>query len=259
MKFVQDHEALSTPGPNMDMKERSEPVRRLQFPLPANINAPVSSHVVPSRAAPLRPSRKWYLSGGKRLFETALIFLTMPLWAPIMLLCAFALWLEGGQPFYIQDRLGKGGRRFRIVKLRTMVRDADALLADHLARDPALRREWDRTQKLKNDPRVTRVGAFLRMTSLDELPQFLNVLRGDMSLVGPRPMLPEQLPLYGDAQAYFALKPGITGLWQVSARNESRFDYRAKVDAEYYADVSLVHDALLIARTVVVVLRRTGY
>ena len=99
MKFVQDHEALSTPGPNMDMRERAEPTRRLQISLPANINAPVSSRAASSGTTPLRSSRKWYLSGGKRLFETALIILTVPLWAPLMLLCAFALWLEGGQPF----------------------------------------------------------------------------------------------------------------------------------------------------------------
>lgn len=203
--------------------------------------------------------RGGYARAGKYVLDVALILLTAPLWLPIVAICALALWLEGGQPFYWQDRLGRGGARFRIVKLRTMVRDADARLAECLARDPALRAEWDATQKLKHDPRVTRVGAFLRATSLDELPQFWNVLRGEMSLVGPRPMMPEQLPLYGDPKAYFALRPGITGLWQVSARNESRFDYRATLDAVYLASLSPLRDLQLMLRTVGVVLRRTGY
>ncbi len=234
----------------------------IQLPQAANLNAPVIAAPRPFSLASSRQrdaGKGWYLNWGKHAFESALILLTLPLWLPILMACTAALWLEGGQPFYWQGRLGKDGKRFHIVKLRTMVRDADARLAEYLASDPAMREEWETTQKLKKDPRITRVGAFLRATSLDEVPQFWNVLRGEMSLVGPRPMMPDQLPLYGDAHAYFALKPGITGLWQVSARNESRFDYRAKVDADYFLGVSLKFDALLIVRTVGVVLRQTGY
>ncbi|MEY8842595.1 sugar transferase, partial [Cribrihabitans sp. XS_ASV171] len=119
--------------------------------------------------------------------------------------------------------------------------------------------EWDSTQKLKNDPRITLVGDFLRKTSLDELPQLWNVLVGDMSIVGPRPMLPQQLPLYRLPEAYFSLRPGITGLWQVSARNEKGFDYRADMDAEYCNELGPVADLSILLRTVGVVLRRTGY
>jgi lipopolysaccharide/colanic/teichoic acid biosynthesis glycosyltransferase len=140
-----------------------------------------------------------------------------------------------------------------------MVRDADRQLAKLLEEDPELAAEWNRTQKLKQDPRITRVGRFLRRTSLDELPQLWNVVKGDMSLVGPRPMLPEQLPMYGRADSYFAVKPGITGIWQVSDRNESSFAYRQKTDREYDRKLSLSLDLRLLFRTVGVVLRGTGY
>ena len=201
----------------------------------------------------------WYRGVGKRGLDVLLVIASIPVSVPITLMCAIALWIESGLPFYRQDRLGKGARKFSILKLRTMVRDADAQLAYYLAKDPALRQEWETTQKLKADPRITRVGSFLRATSLDELPQLWNVLKGEMSLVGPRPMMPEQLPLYGDAKAYFALQPGITGIWQVSARNEKRFSFRAEVDTQYFRDVSPLCDLGLLLKTVGVVLRRTGY
>ncbi|WP_096869765.1 sugar transferase [Phaeobacter piscinae] len=200
-----------------------------------------------------------YASFGKRCLDIFLVLLTLPISLPLILMAALALWFEGGNPFYTQDRLGQRGRVFSILKLRTMVRDAEQLLERHLASDPAMRREWDETQKLKEDPRITPVGRFLRTTSLDELPQLWNVLIGEMSLVGPRPMMPDQLPLYGDATAYFELKPGITGLWQVSVRNESGFAVRARADADYHGDLCLRTDVDLIWRTVGVVLRGTGY
>lgn len=196
---------------------------------------------------------------GKRVLDLLLVALALPVALPIILISALCLWLESGLPFYSQDRLGQHGKRFRIFKLRTMVRDADAMLQRCLDEDPELKREWDTTQKLKNDPRITRVGRILRMTSLDELPQLWNVMTGEMSLVGPRPMLPEQLPLYGDASAYFAVKPGITGIWQVSTRNESSFASRAKADADYLRAMGVQLDLFLIWRTVGVVARGTGY
>ena len=133
------------------------------------------------------------------------------------------------------------------------------MLAYHLDADPQLRAEWDSTQKLKNDPRITSVGRFLRVTSLDELPQIWNVLKGEMSLVGPRPMMPDQLQMYGAPDAYFALRPGITGKWQVSARNESGFDARQTLDRDYLARLSFREDAKILRRTVGVVWRGTGY
>lgn len=200
-----------------------------------------------------------YLGFGKRLLDILLVIASAPVTLPIILLCVLALKLEGGSAFYRQDRLGRGGKLFSILKLRTMVPNADKRLEEYLANDPALRHEWDTTQKLKNDPRVTALGKALRATSLDELPQLWNVLIGDMSLVGPRPMMPEQLSMYGNPEPYFALRPGITGVWQVSARNESHFAYRSKIDAIYYSGVSAWGDVVLMARTVGVVLRRTGY
>ena len=196
---------------------------------------------------------------GKRLLDILLVLLLAPLALPLILLASLALWIEGGNPFYHQDRLGRHGERFRIYKLRTMVRNADKMLETCLAKDPELRAEWDATQKLKKDPRITRIGALLRKTSLDELPQLWNVLTGEMSLIGPRPMLPEQLPLYGDASYYFALRPGITGSWQVSARNEDLFTQRVGMDQSYAEDLSPWRDMVILFKTVGVVLRRTGY
>lgn len=228
---------------------------RFMIPAPANLDRPFPGF---SAQVASQATAGWYARSGKRALDLFLVFLTLPVSLPIIAICALALWLEGGQPFYWQARLGQGGRRFSIVKLRTMVRDADERLAHLLATDPAIRDEWNRTQKLRHDPRITRVGQILRATSLDELPQLWNVAKGEMSLVGPRPMLPEQLGLYGDAGHYEALKPGITGLWQVSTRNEKEFSYRARIDAAYCRSLSLGRDLLLMARTVGVVLRRTG-
>ncbi len=200
-----------------------------------------------------------YARIGKRVLDVALVILTLPVSVPLVLLFALALFVESGQPFYQQKRVGRGGREFSIWKLRTMVRDADARLATLLDSDIKLRAEWNATQKLKNDPRITPVGRFLRATSLDEVPQLFNVLLGDMSLVGPRPMLPDQLPLYGNPKAYFALRPGLTGLWQVSDRNESYFSYRSVLDRQYLKTLSIWQDLAIMLRTVSVVLRRTGY
>lgn len=215
---------------------------------------------VPVLSRPVIDSRAgWYGTWGKRGLDIVLTLLTLPLTLPVIGLCALLLWAEGGQPFYRQDRLGAAGRRFSILKLRTMTRDADARLAEYLAKDPGMALEWRTTQKLKRDPRITRVGRWLRVTSLDELPQLWNVLRGEMSLIGPRPMMPDQLPLYGDPQAYFALRPGISGFWQVSARNESHFAFRHETDADYFGQVSLATDVRVIFKTLGVVLRPTGY
>lgn len=200
-----------------------------------------------------------YLRVGKRIADILFVLIMLPILVPITLICALVLWVEGGQPFYCQNRLGEGGRLFCIFKLRTMCRDADAVLESCLATDPALRAEWDRTQKLKADPRITRVGEVLRKTSLDELPQFWNVLKGEMSVVGPRPMMPEQLPMYPDPAPYFALRPGITGLWQVSDRNANSFAHRATVDTDYHDRLSFLLDLRILIQTVGVVIRRTGY
>ncbi|MCB1331108.1 MAG: sugar transferase, partial [Maritimibacter sp.] len=181
-----------------------------------------------------------------------------PFVLPVVLLTALALWIEGGNPFYQQDRMRADGSRYKILKLRTMVQNADKKLAALLESDPALKREWEETQKLKCDPRITTIGRVLRVTSLDELPQLWNVLTGDMSLIGPRPMLPDQVAIY-KGPIYWGMQPGISGLWQVSERNDRNFDYRAEMDRIYRRQVTFREDLSILVRTVIVMARRTGY
>ncbi len=195
---------------------------------------------------------------GKRVLDVALVVLSVPLVVPLVLLISLLAMRDGSSPFYLQDRVGRHGRLFRLVKIRSMVPDADVLLAAHLAADPVACAEWESTQKLKSDPRITALGRLIRKTSLDELPQLWNVLVGDMSLVGPRPMMPQQKVLY-PGQAYFLLRPGITGPWQVSDRNESTFAARAVFDTRYAEHLSLKTDLNLLLRTLHVVARCTGY
>ena len=207
-----------------------------------------------------RPVKRhgFYRNGAKRACESFLILATAPVWFPLMIVMAILVATDGANPFFAQTRLGKGGREFRIWKLRTMVVDAEARLQAHLDRDPAARAQWDRTQKLKDDPRITRVGRILRKTSLDELPQLLNVLGGSMALVGPRPMMVNQRELY-HGRSYYQMRPGITGMWQISARNESEFVARVRYDDAYHRVLSFRTDLGIVLRTVSVVLRGTGY
>lgn len=198
-----------------------------------------------------------YRNGLKRALDLAIVLVVA---LPVLLFIgglALVLALQGCNPFYVQDRVGRGGRIYRMLKLRTMVADADATLEAYLEANPGARAEWDISQKLRNDPRITRFGRLLRKSSLDELPQLWNVLTGDMSLVGPRPMMPEQMELY-PGLAYYRLRPGITGPWQVSDRNKSAFSDRARFDNRYDHDVSLRHDLGLLVATVSVVFRGTG-
>lgn len=207
-------------------------------------------------AAPVR-GRILYREHFKRGLDILLVLLVAPIVLPLVALLAVLVALDGGSPFYSQDRLGLNGRRFRMWKLRSMITGADAALEAHLAANPAARAEWDRDQKLAHDPRITRLGKLIRRTSLDELPQLWNVLTGDMSLVGPRPMLPEQRALY-PGQAYFRLRPGLTGAWQVSDRNATTFAARAEFDLTYDRALSLLTDLTIILATFSVVLRATG-
>lgn len=194
----------------------------------------------------------------KRLLDILAVLAAAPVVLPVVAALAVLVARDGHAPFFRQARVGRGGRIFTLWKLRSMVPDAEARLADYLAGNPAARAEWNTTQKLKRDPRITRFGCFLRKTSLDELPQLWNVLKGDMSLVGPRPMMPDQQPLY-PGRAYYALRPGITGLWQISERNESTFAARAEFDAAYARSLSLSTDVRVLVATVGVVTRGTGY
>ena len=195
---------------------------------------------------------------GKRAFDISIIFAALPFVVVIVTLLAICVALRGGSPFYTQDRVGRGGRIYRIWKLRTMTVDADVRLAEYLAGNPEAMVEWTSTQKLKKDPRITPFGRFLRRSSMDELPQLWNVLRGDMSLIGPRPMMPCQVELY-PGTAYYSLRPGISGSWQVSARNTSSFADRALFDTDYRSRISFAEDLRILLATFSVVFRGTGY
>lgn len=210
------------------------------------------------------PARKPAPHGGlyrnlfKRVLDVTVVLMAAPFVLPFVLIMAALVALDGANPFFSQVRLGRNGRAFRIWKLRSMVPDAEARLRDYLAENPEARAEWNSTQKLKDDPRVTRVGRLLRKASMDELPQLLNVLTGSMSLVGPRPMMANQRHMYF-GKSYYRLRPGITGFWQISARNESEFVARVHYDDKYDSSLSCWTDVKILARTVAVVLRGTGY
>ncbi len=206
----------------------------------------------------VRRRRGFYRNFMKRVVDTALIIVAAPVLFPVVVFLALFVARDGHAPFYTSQRVGEHGKMFRMLKLRTMVPNAELLLAGHLASNCDAREEWRSTQKLKNDPRITRFGRFLRKYSFDELPQLWNVLCGDMSLVGPRPMIPEQRALY-PGLAYYSLRPGITGAWQVSDRNDSEFAKRAEHDLEYDRQLSFLLDAKLLARTIGVIVKGTGY
>ena len=201
--------------------------------------------------------KSYYRDTGKRIFDVALVMVAALPVLVILVILGVVIALDGKSPFYVQSRVGRNGRIFRMVKLRSMVFDADARLRAFLDYNPQARAIWDRDQKLQDDPRVTVIGRFIRKTSLDELPQLWNVLIGDMSLVGPRPMMVNQQELY-PGTAYYALRPGITGFWQISVRNGSSFAARAGFDSAYLRKLSLKTDVAVLFRTVGAVLRGSG-
>ncbi|MCC5974129.1 MAG: sugar transferase [Rubellimicrobium sp.] len=200
---------------------------------------------------------RFYRNIFKRFFDIVIVLIAAVPALAVILPFALVVALDGHSPLYVQDRVGRGGRRFRMWKLRTMVPKAESKLAAYLARNPEARQEWDQHQKLRYDPRVTWIGHILRSSSLDELPQLWNVLKGDMSLVGPRPMMCDQQAIYPGSE-YYAMRPGITGLWQTSVRNESSFADRAIYDRDYYLSVSFRTDLRILLRTVWVVTRAGG-
>lgn len=206
-----------------------------------------------------RGRRGLYRRVGKRVFDLALGIAI----APIVLPAIGALWLlarrDGGPGFFAHTRMGQDGKPFRCLKIRTMVPDAETRLVAYLDSNPEARAEWERDVKLTNDPRITKIGHVLRRTSLDELPQLLNVFQGAMSFVGPRPVPAAELERYGAAKpVYLAVKPGITGLWQVSGRNDVSYGERIEMDRRYLRDMSFAMDLRIILKTAGAVLSRTG-
>jgi lipopolysaccharide/colanic/teichoic acid biosynthesis glycosyltransferase len=196
----------------------------------------------------------------KRAVDVVLAGLLLLLGLPVFILLALLVRLDGGPVFFAHERVGRGGRRFGCLKFRSMVTDSNVRLEALLASDPAARAEWDATRKLQHDPRITWMGRFLRASSLDELPQLLNVLRGEMSLVGPRPVVAAELTAHYGAAArhYLSVRPGITGLWQVSGRSTTSYDTRVALDVRYATNPSLLADLRILLRTPGAVLLRRG-
>ena len=189
--------------------------------------------------------------GLKRVLDLSIIIIASPLLIPFFGFISLVTLLDlPGAVFYTQMRIGHGGHKFGVWKFRTMVKNADEVLEKYLSANPELRKEWDETHKLKNDPRITRMGKFLRKSSLDELPQVWNVLRGEMGIVGPRPIIEEEAHHYGEKiKVYMQVRPGITGLWQVSGRNDLDYPTRVRLDEYYVRNWSVWFDLYIIART----------
>lgn len=198
----------------------------------------------------------------KRVFDVVAALAALLLFSPLFLLiAALVKFSDGGRVFYGHRRVGHNGRSFHCLKFRTMREDADRILQEYLRDNPAAYEEWRTTRKLHDDPRVTVVGSVLRKLSLDELPQLINIIRGEMSVVGPRPVVEEELELYEvAAQFYLQSRPGLTGLWQVSGRNDVSYASRVALDSHYVQNWSLINDLIIVGRTVpAVCLSRGSY
>ena len=201
------------------------------------------------------------LGGGrKRLFDILIALAALAVLLPIMILVAALVWSYDRQnPLFGHGRIGWGGKSFRCLKFRSMVPNASAVLEQLLQTDERARAEWRETQKLRSDPRVTPIGKILRLSSLDELPQLFNVLKGDMSIIGPRPIVLDEIEKYGaDFDRYRSCRPGLTGLWQVSGRSDCSYMDRVRFDVAYTSGWSMRRDIVIFIRTIPVVLARKG-
>jgi undecaprenyl-phosphate galactose phosphotransferase len=195
----------------------------------------------------------------KALFDLAVASICLIVVSPVLLVIALLVRLDGGPAFYAQRRVGLGGRHFQCLKFRTMVVNAEQKLQKLLSENPDLYNQWCQQQKLDNDPRITRLGRFLRQTSLDELPQLINVVKLEMSLVGPRPIVDSEKTHYGEhIEEYYATRPGLTGLWQVSGRSDTSYKERVRLDVWYVNNWKLWHDIVVLLKTIPAVLKRKG-
>jgi exopolysaccharide production protein ExoY len=250
-------------APQLDMAPGHTAAARLQHRVAAS--TPLIHHVPRRHEAhgAYRPQRHLLLpppgETPKRLLDIVGALTLALLLSPLLLVVGLLLVRDHGPIIYSHSRTGRHGKTFGCLKFRTMVPNADKVLRDLLRQDPELQREWNRDHKLRNDPRVTTLGRFLRRTSLDELPQLWNVLKGDMSLVGPRPVVRDEWQRYGrHLDTYLAAKPGVTGLWQVMGRNDSCYRRRVALDSYYVRKRSLLLDIFILLRTVKVVLYGRG-
>ena len=207
------------------------------------------------------PSKRWPLlsAGLKRLLDVLGALLLALVFSPLIFVIMILMSRDEGPILFRHRRIGRHGRSFECLKFRTMVPNADQVMRQLFEVQPELKAEWIRNHKLRHDPRITRVGRFLRRTSLDELPQLWNVFRGEMSLVGPRPIVREELMRYGrSSQSYLSVKPGITGLWQVTGRNDTDYRRRVAIDVYYVRKQNLLLDMYILLKTTCVVLAGDG-
>ncbi|WP_309743566.1 MULTISPECIES: sugar transferase [unclassified Chamaesiphon] len=188
----------------------------------------------------------------KRLFDIVFSLFVLVVFAPLYLVLALIIaGTSSGSVFYIQERVGQNYQRFGCIKFRTMIPNADRLLQEMMAESAELRQEFSENFKLKSDPRITKIGKFLRSTNLDEFPQFVNVLKGEMSIVGPRPLVPEEIERYGtQIDRVLTIRPGITGLWQVSGRNDIPYAQRIRIDVSYVKRRNFWLDLQIVLKTV---------
>ena len=192
----------------------------------------------------------------KRVLDILIAVTTLILASPLMLAVGIALKLSGGPVFFVHDRIGFGGKKFGCLKFRTMVQDPDKALQEHLASNADAMAEWQETQKLRKDPRITLLGTMLRRSSIDELPQLLNIIRGEMSCVGPRPVTPKELERYGpEVSLYLRTRPGLTGLWQTGGRSRLSYSERVAMDSSYVRNWSMALDIVILFRTIFAVIR----
>ena len=191
----------------------------------------------------------------KRIFDMVFALFILAVFSPLYLILMMSIALNSRGPiFYVQQRIGKNHQPFNCIKFRTMVHNADEVLETMMRDSEHMRQEFQSSFKLKEDPRITKIGKFLRLTSLDEFPQFWNVLKGEMSVIGPRPLVPEELPRYGrKINTVLQIRPGITGLWQVSGRNDIPYDKRVKIDVYYATSHSWILDLWIIYKTIGVI------
>lgn len=195
----------------------------------------------------------------KRAFDLLFAISCLIILSPFFLGVSILVKLDGGPAFYGHERVGRKGKIFRCLKFRSMAINSQELLEELLKNDPVAKQEWETTFKLKNDPRVTPIGRFLRKTSLDELPQLINIFKGEMSTVGPRPITKEELAMYGNnVKYYLAGKPGLTGLWQVSGRSDTDYKTRVLLDTTYIKNWSFLKDIIIVLKTVKVVISKDG-
>lgn len=214
---------------------------------------------VPAQASPRTAVPTSPYSAAKRVLDVAGAIVLAIVFSPLIFAIIIMMRRKDGPIIYKHRRIGRDGQAFECLKFRTMVPNADQVLRELLERDPAIKAEWVRDHKLRCDPRVTRIGRFLRRTSLDELPQLWNVMRGEMSLVGPRPVVREELLRYGrNVRAYLSAKPGITGLWQVKGRNDTDYRRRVVLDTYYVRNQNLLLDLYILLQTTRVVLGGSG-